>query len=93
MIAADILQLLVEATPLPPVEADLDELLYAFRDVDRRRQAIIDDLRAPVATTEEDRVLLAELDARHDAWRAALAIAKERLRGQLVGLRRARAYR
>jgi hypothetical protein len=41
----------------------------ARRDGDRRRQAIIDDLRAPIATTEEDRIRLAELGRVRREWR------------------------
>ena len=80
---------LLAATPPPPQgDIDIADLLSAAAAMTRAREEILADAQ-PAAT---DPSLLAELEARQNAWNAALADARSKLSGQQTGVRGLRAY-
>lgn len=85
-----ILQRLLDATPMPPVTHDVDELLAAFERISADRQHILDGLveRPP----EIDRELVRELERRHEAWIAAIRDAQKQIGEHRVGVQQLRAY-
>jgi hypothetical protein len=60
-VAHEILARLLELTPEPPIDAEIDQLLAAFDAIVTARAAIIDALIPPVTIAATDRPLLLEL--------------------------------
>ncbi len=82
------LQKLLEATPYPPETTDIGQLLAAAEVMVRARTQI---LKAAVPG-ETDPALRAELAARDEAWRTALAAALRVVGDQRIAVRRLRSY-
>lgn len=91
MMASDLLEQLLEATPPPPTGLDADALLAAFQAMHARRQAIMDGMRG-LLIDAFDPVGVRELAARQEAWQTALGVAMERVREQRIGATKLRAY-
>ena len=88
-----ILARLLEATPLPPKDADVDTLLAAFEASHAARAAILAELADPLDTSSaEARELLHHLATRQHLWREALAAAIEAVKEQRVGVGKLRRY-
>jgi hypothetical protein len=87
----DLLDALLDATPLPPTDAGPEHLIAEFETVYARRQHVLDQLRG-VVIDGFDKVLVRELVARQDAWRDALAGARETLCRQRAAITKTRAY-
>jgi hypothetical protein len=88
-----ILARLLEATPLPPKDADVDTLLAAFEASHAARGAILAELGAPLdASTPEARELLHHLASRQHLWREALAAAIEAVKEQQIGVGKLKRY-
>jgi hypothetical protein len=81
---------LLEVTPLPPVDGDIDALLAAWRDCCEARQAIL--ARGTTVVDEADRPLLRELQLRDDAWQDALDEARRRVADQRTATQKLRCY-
>ncbi len=93
MLATTVLARLLEATPLPPKEADVDAVLAAFEDSHARRASILAEVTAALdISTPEARELIHHLQIRQDLWREALAHALDRVREQCVGASKLRRY-
>lgn len=90
MMASDLLDRLIEATPYPP-EGDVAAILAAYREMFDRRQAIMDDLRG-ILLDGLDQARVRELGARQDAWQVALDAARDRMQAQRLGVTQLRAY-
>jgi len=89
----DILRRLLSTFPLPPDPADPDVVLAAFAAAVVERQHILDALGGPLTvTTEEQRVLVLELEARDSAWRHALATARDLVGAKRANLAKVRGY-
>lgn len=91
MIRAVLLQLL-EVTPPPPVDGEIDDLLTRFEAIIARRAQLIEQLAAPLALAADDRPLVVELEQRDAAWQAALTTALETVGKQRHGADQLRAY-
>ena len=83
---------LLDATPPPPEDVDVDTLTTTFAAVSAARQAIIDSLTAPILVDDADRPLLATLRARQDAWHAALSRALDHVRDQRIAATKVKGY-
>jgi len=93
MMATTVLARLLEATPLPPKDVDVDALLVAFEASHARRSAILAELTEPIDTsTSEARELLHHLTTRQDLWREALAAAVAQVREQRLAVGKLRRY-
>jgi len=93
MMATTVLARLLEATPLPPKDADIDAVLAAFEDSHARRAAILAEVTETLdVSTPEARELIHHLQTRQDLWREALAGALDRVRDQCVGASKLRHY-
>lgn len=91
MMASDLLEQLLEATPYPPADVEVDTLLVAFQQMHAGRQAIIDGMKG-ILLDGFDPVGVKELAARQDAWHAALAETMDRVREQRIGTAKLRKY-
>jgi hypothetical protein len=88
-----IIRELLDATPLPPEDADADTLTMQFSELSARRQALIESITPPLAVTSpEDRAFLDELRARQAAWMDALSNALDHVRGQRIGTAKLKGY-
>ena len=88
-----IIRELLDATPLPPEDADVDSLTTQFSAISARRQTLIESTTPPVAVTSpEDRAFLEELRARQAAWMDALRRALDDVRGQRIGTTKLKGY-
>lgn len=84
---------LLEATPEPPVDGEVDALLYSFDVMRAARQVILDAMAAgPIVISEEDRALAETLAARDVAWMDVLRRAKAAVGNQRVGTKQLRRY-
>ena len=89
------LRCLCDATGTPPQTDDIDTLLAAWAGVVAARQAMLDGERPNLAgaiVVEVVQEIVVELELRQDAWRAALASARQRVGMQRVGVVKARCY-
>jgi len=91
MMASDLLERLLEATPSPPEGLEADAMIAAFQDMHTKRQAVIDSV-CGLLIDVFDRAGVRELAARHDAWHAALAATMDRVREQRIGAGKLRRY-
>jgi len=93
MMATTVLARLLEATPLPPKDADIDAILAAFEASHARRAAILAEVTEALdVSTPEARELTHHLQTRQDLWREALAQALDRVREQCAGASKLRRY-
>ena len=83
---------LVDATPVPPAGAGVEDLLALFEAILASRSALLAQAVAPVTLSEPDRPLLVELERRQNIWQDALAAALRRVGGQRCGAAQMRAY-
>ena len=83
---------LLEATPVPPDDGDIDALLYAFDVMRTARQEILDAMVGPFVVSDEDRALAEVLSARDAAWTAALARGKSDVGQHRLGTKQLRRY-
>jgi len=86
-----VLRRLLDATPVPPTNADIDGLLASFELVYAQRQAVL-DAGELVIETEADRVVVCELVARQEAWHQALLEAQRQVAEQRQCSARLRGY-
>lgn len=91
MMASDLLEQLLEATPYPPLAIEPDAMITAFQQMHANRQAIMERLQG-LLIDRFDPVGVRELAARQNAWQAALAAAMEKVREQRIGASKVRAY-
>jgi hypothetical protein len=88
----EILAQLLELTPEPAIDADAELLLEQFENVIARRAEVIAQIVPPLALTEADRPLLAELERRQARWQETLAEALRLVGEQRCGTEHLRAY-
>ena len=88
----DLVTRLLDATPVPAADADIDQLLAAFDAIHAARAAILADAQAPFTLSDTDRPLLAELEWRQNIWQDALAAALRRVGVHRRGTAQLRAY-
>ena len=87
-----ILRALLDATPAPPADADVDALLHAFLVVLAARQEILDRWIEPIVVTDEVRALAEQLTERDAAWHDALAAAQVAVSQHRVNAGKLRGY-
>jgi hypothetical protein len=88
-----IIRALLDATPLPPVGADVDALTSQFSEISAQRQALIESITPPLAVTSpEDQAFLDELRVRQAAWMDALSTALDHVRAQRIGTAKLKGY-
>lgn len=91
----DVLTRLIELTPLPPEDAEIDPMLAAFEAIIAQRAALLDHLEhlaPPLQLDPADRALVRELERRDAAWQDALTTAMRRVSQQRHGNEQLRAY-
>jgi hypothetical protein len=87
-----ILRALLEATPEPPADADIEALLYAFDVMHAERQQLLDRLLAPIDVTDEDRDVARQIAEREARWQDALASARAACRQSRLNTGKLRSY-
>lgn len=88
-----IIRELLDATPLPPEDGDVDVLTARFAEISEARQALIESITPPLAVTcPEDRAYLDELRLRHHVWLEALNRALDHVREQRIGTSKMKGY-
>lgn len=93
MTARELLQRLLDATPIPPADyEDLAALLAASARVVTAREQILASAEATPIATEEERGMLRELEGRQFAWQVSLAIARERVASHRANAKKLSAY-
>ncbi|MGN6109721.1 MAG: hypothetical protein ACTHU0_31730 [Kofleriaceae bacterium] len=96
MTARGVLIRLLDATPMPPPaadEPDADALIAAWTQIHAQRQAVLDELTAPLrVATDEERGLVRALEDRRRAWHDALAGAQQRIGAQRIATGKLRRY-
>jgi hypothetical protein len=85
-----LVEALLDAMPLPPGDASVDEILAAFAMMRDRCAAILDAIDDADIDRSEPRI--AELRARQAAWADALAAARDLVRQQHAGAAKLRNY-
>ena len=88
----ELLERLLEETPMPAGVLDVDALLATFEQVVTRRAALLAQLAPPLALIDADRPLLAELARRDAAWQDLLGSALDAVGQQRRGVSGLRAY-
>lgn len=88
----ELLTLLIEATPLPAMDFDVEELLVLFEDIMTKRAELIAQISAPLTLSEIDRPLLAELERRQNLWQDVLATALRTVGERRCGASHLRSY-
>lgn len=83
---------LIELTPLPPAERDIDTLLSESEAIVDRRAELFAQLDAPLEPSDADRPLVLELQRRDAAWQDALTAAMRTVRRHRHGTEQLRAY-
>lgn len=91
MMASDLLEQLLEATPPPPTDLDGDAMIAAFQHMHAARQAIMNSMQG-LLIDGFDRAGVRELAARQQAWHDALAATMERIREQRIAATKLRKY-
>lgn len=87
---SDWLRRLCDATALPPTTDDVDALLTAWASVVAARQALLDEPDHPVRLDPSP--IVDELATREDAWRQALADARQRVGSHRMQAAQAKRY-
>ncbi len=91
MTADELLERLLELTPLPPNTTDIDQLLAAAAQMLEARQTALASAGGGIAVASRpERV--AELARREAAWRDALAAAQQAVGQQRVATAKLRKY-
>jgi hypothetical protein len=88
----EILARLLELTPSPPHDAEVELLLATFEAIVAERAAVIASIVPPIQLTDADRPLLLELEHRQTAWQDVLATARRAIGAQRCGANQLRAY-
>jgi hypothetical protein len=88
----ELLTRLLELTPLPPADREIDALLTESEDIIHRRAELFDALVPPLELSDADRPLVLELQARDAAWQDALTAALRTVRRHRHGTEQLRAY-
>lgn len=88
----EILEQLLALTPEPAQDTTAELLLEAFENVIARRAEVIAQIVPPLALSEVDRPLLAELERRQALWQEVLAQALRTVGEQRCGTNHLRAY-
>lgn len=91
MMASDLLEQLLEATPRPTEGLDADAMIAAFQQMHARRQAVMNGMQG-LLLDGFDPDGVRELAARQQAWHEALAATMERVREQRIGAGKLRKY-
>ncbi len=88
------LRALCDATGLPPPNHDIPALLAAWEGVVAARQVMLDAERPSFNAVVIDvcQQVIAELEMRQDAWRVALAGARDAIGTQRVSVAKVRRY-
>jgi hypothetical protein len=79
-----------DATGTPPQTDDIDLLVREWVGIVAARAALLAD--PPSSFSKELRPMMDELEARQEAWRAALDVARQRVGAQRVGVAQVRRY-
>jgi len=88
----DVLTRLIELTPLPPPDTEIDPLLATFEEIIAARAELLDRLAPPLQLGDADRALVTEIERRDAIWQAALTAAMRRVHAQRHGNEQLRAY-
>ena len=88
----DVLSRLIELTPLPPPDSEIDPLLAAFEAIIEQRSDLLDRLAPPLLLGDAERSLAQELERRDAIWQAALTAAMRTVTAQRHGNEQLRAY-
>jgi hypothetical protein len=88
----EILAQLLERTPSPPADTDVESLLAAFQTMLAARAAVLAAIAPPFVLSAPDRGLLVELERRQLAWHDALAAAQRTVGAQRCATNQLRAY-
>jgi hypothetical protein len=84
---------LLDATPPPPADVDPDTLLAVFAKMMTDRQRILDAIDAAGPTAQgADPEVSRGLRARHEAWQAVLAAARDLIGAARAGVVKLRRY-
>jgi hypothetical protein len=92
MTARELLTRLLELTPEPDPEIEVDHLLASFEVIVAKRAAVIALIVPPLRLTADERPLLVELERREAVWQDALAAALRTIGEQRCGAGQLRAY-
>ena len=90
--AGELLTRLLDVTPAPTPDTDVEALLAAFEAIVAQRAVILAGAAAPITLSEMDRPLLVELQRRQNIWQDALGAALRRVGEQRVAATQLRAY-
>ena len=88
----EVLARLIELTPVPPPDAEIDALLAAFEAIIAQRAELLDSLAPPLQLGEAERPLVLEIERRDAIWQAALTAAMRTVTAQRHGNEQLRAY-
>jgi predicted ATPase len=88
----DVLTRLIELTPLPPEDTEIDPMLAAFEAIIEQRATLLDRLAPPLQLGDAARALVLEIERRDVAWQDALTAAMRRVSQQRHGNEQLRAY-
>ena len=88
----EVLEQLLALTPEPASDTTAELLLEAFETIIARRAEVIAQIVPPLALSELDRPMLAELERRQALWQAVLAQALRTVGEQRCGNNHLRAY-
>ncbi|MEO8698606.1 MAG: hypothetical protein ABI867_01150 [Kofleriaceae bacterium] len=91
MTTLEFLERMLEATPVPPTDSDVDGLLAAFQAMVAERQVLLDQMSGLVVDAAY-RAIANTVIARERVWRDALAVAQQLVKSQRVGATQLRAY-
>ena len=88
----DVLTQLIELTPVPPPDTEIDPLLAAFEAIVAQRAELLDHLAPPLQLGDAERALVREIERRDAVWQAALTSAMRTVTQQRHGNEQLRAY-
>ena len=92
MTPREILLRLLELTPEPPADAEVEHAIAAFEAILDAREEMLAQIAPPLSLADADRPLLVELERRQVAWQDRLAEARRRIGAARVGTEQLRAY-
>jgi hypothetical protein len=90
--STSVVQALLDATPMPPDDLDVDALLATFTAVHAARQTIMETVSPPLFVADADQPILEILRHRQRAWLAALDAAMKRVCDQRIGSTKLKGY-